>query len=70
MQMSDLGDLARSVNKRHHKLLAAKDPRYQTPQCLPPGEVEIFRCLGLIKEVSVCKKVLIEFLTKFILDNV
>ena len=33
-------------------------------------EVEIFHCLGLIKEVLVCKKVLIEFLTKFILDNV
>ena len=68
-QMSDLADLARrGVNTRTSSFrLTLKRPKISKSNL---AEVEIFRRLGLIKEVLVCKKVLIEFLTKFILDNV
>ena len=67
-QMSDLADLARRINTHTSSFpLTLKRPKISKSNL---AEVEIFRRLGLIKEVLVCKKVLIEFLTKFILDNV
>ena len=63
--------MASHVNRRHPFPFRTLGKIFQASNFnLPGSRLRKLKCFGLIKQVWICKKVLIEFLTKFILDNV